>query len=133
MIKKQILVAERVRRVPRQFSWVDTRLLSEQYFPRCSSTAWALYLFLIVAGDANGLSYYSDRAITEQLGVSESVLTAARAALMSAGLVAYRAPLYQVLSLATQLPAASSLPRGGAAQTPAQILHAILQRGGQNA
>jgi len=99
MGRKRILCRERVRRVPRQFSWVDHRLVRDGHISRCGAEALALYLFLITVSDAEGLSYYSDAAAGRLLNMEETVLASARRELCKAGLIAYRHPLYQVLSL----------------------------------
>lgn len=96
---KRLLRPERLRRVPAQFSWVDQRLVRERYIERCDAPALALYLFLITVSDAQGLSYYGDAALCRNLAMDASRLHEARSALIDAGLVAYEAPLYQVLSL----------------------------------
>jgi hypothetical protein len=96
---KTLLVPARRRRVPRQFSWVDQRLVRERHIGRCTAEALALYLFLVTVADAEGLSFYGDGAIAERLGWCEAQVRAARAGLVRAGLVAFQAPLYQVLSL----------------------------------
>ncbi len=62
-MKKRVLNPERLRKVPAQFSWIDHRLVQENYFVRCEHRAWALYLFLASVGDAEGLSYYSDASL----------------------------------------------------------------------
>jgi hypothetical protein len=59
----------------------------------------ALYLFLVTVGDAEGLSYYGDSSIAGWLSVDPSVVPPARRELLSAGLIAYARPLYQVLAL----------------------------------
>jgi hypothetical protein len=59
----------------------------------------ALYLFLVTVADADGLSWYSDEAVCRQLSCSTMHLERARTELQDAGLIAYRAPLYQVLDL----------------------------------
>jgi hypothetical protein len=58
-----------------------------------------LYLFLVTVCDGEGLSYYSDRAITGLLPLDGSALARARQQLLAAGLIAYQKPLYQVLAL----------------------------------
>ena len=73
---KQLLRPERLRQVPQQFSWVDQALVQQHFIDRCESRSAALYLFLVTVSDAQGLSYYG-----------------------AATLIAYRAPLYQVLAL----------------------------------
>jgi len=98
-MQKRLLVPSRVRRVPRQFSWVDQRLVRDHHIERCDSTALALYLFLVTVADAQGLSYYADASIERLLSLRPDALAAAREALIRAGLLAYEAPLYQVLAL----------------------------------
>jgi hypothetical protein len=99
MATKHILCPERVRCVPRQFSWVDHRLVRGGHISRCSHEALALYLFLVTVGDAEGLSYYSDATTGRMLNMEAAVLVSARRDLRRAGLIAYCRPLYQVLSL----------------------------------
>lgn len=99
MITKKILCAERVRRVPSQFSWVDHRLVRDRHIQRASAKAWALYLVLVTVSDADGLSYYSDAKLAGLLLLSLDDLRLVRAQLVAAGVLAYAAPFYQVLSL----------------------------------
>jgi hypothetical protein len=99
MVVKRVLCQERLRRVPPQFSWIDQSLVRDKHICGLSTNSLALYLFLVTVGDAEGLSYYSDAAIERYLGVHPVVVAQGRAELVSAGLVAYSTPLYQVLSL----------------------------------
>lgn len=97
--RKHVLSPQRLRRVPRQFSWIDQRLVRDGHIGRCGSDALALYLFLVTVADAEGLSYYSDATAGRLLGMESSTLCRARRELAQAGLIAYQSPLYQVLSL----------------------------------
>lgn len=99
MLRKRVLDLERLRRVPRQFSWIDQRLVREHYLQRCDAHALALYLFLITVGDHQGLSYYADATLCRSLSMDDARLHQARRCLIQAQLIAYEAPLYQVLSL----------------------------------
>ncbi len=99
MRRKHVLRPERLRQVPPQFSWIDQRLVREGYIARCDVHALALYLFVVTVGDAQGLSYYGDASLCRSLSISAVRLHQARADLIRAGLIAYEAPLYQVLSL----------------------------------
>ena len=99
MIQKHLIYPEKVRRVPKQFSWLDHRLVRDHYIERCSHPALALYLFLVTVGDQQGLSYYSDRALCARLSMDSVVLMQARKELVRAKLIAYRKPFCQVLSL----------------------------------
>jgi hypothetical protein len=98
-MKKRVLNPERRRKVPAQFSWIDHRLVQDNYFVRCQHSAWALYLFLTSVGDVEGLSYYSDASLMRRLNMDQVQLSASRQQLIQAGLIAYEKPLYQVLSL----------------------------------
>jgi hypothetical protein len=105
-MQKHLLVPSRVRRVPRQFSWVDQRLVRDNHIARCSVEALALYLLLITVADARGLSYYADASIGRLLSLRPEQLAAARETLIRAGLLAYEPPLYQVLELEPPRPSA---------------------------
>ena len=59
--QKRVLCPQRLRKVPRAFSWIDHRLVRDGHISRCSHEALALYLFLVTVADAEGLSYYSVR------------------------------------------------------------------------
>ena len=106
-MKKRVLCPERLRKVPPQFSWIDHRLVRENYFTRCEHSAWALYLFLVSVADVDGLSYYSDASLMRQLKMDQVQLSAARQQLLQVGLIAYEKPLYQVLNLDPLPPARS--------------------------
>jgi hypothetical protein len=99
MTQKRLLNPQRRRRVPRQFSWVDQRLVRDSYITRCSTQDLALYLLLVTVADAQGLSYYSDNTITQWLSLDDHALNQARQQLLQIGLIAFERPLYQVLAL----------------------------------
>ena len=98
-MEKHLLDPERLRKIPPQFSWIDQRLVREHYIERLSHAADALYLFLLTVADARGLSFYSERSIGRHLAMAADRLDTARKELVRADLIAYRKPLYQVLSL----------------------------------
>ena len=95
MINKHLLRPQRLRHIPPSFSWVDHRLVRHEYLARAGHAAWTLYLFLVTVADAQGLSFYSDAAIGRRLTMDQVSLSAARAQLIQADLIAYRKPLYQ--------------------------------------
>jgi hypothetical protein len=111
MTQKKLLRPDRQRQVPPHFSWIDHRLIRERRLDGCAHSAWALYLFLLSVGDAQGLSYYSDASLCRALKIDPLTLSKARQQLVEADLVAYRKPLYQVLGLA-DAPALVSAPAG---------------------
>lgn len=116
--------------MPRQFSWIDHRLVREGHIKGHSPGALALYLFLCTVADRQGLSYYSAARIGELLGFAAADLRQARAELEAAGLVAYRRPFYQVLSLEPEVFALPPSPlenRGGQPGSVAEILRSMME------
>ena len=101
----------KLRTVPRQFSWVDQRLVRERYIDQLPHPACALYLFLVTVADAQGLSFYADRSLCQRLSMTGHELHQARQALIQLGLVAYRRPLYQVLALGEEDRASTAGPK----------------------
>jgi hypothetical protein len=129
-VRKRLLCPGQARRVPPQFSWVDHRLIRENRLEGCAPEAWALYLFLVAVADAEGLSYYAEHTLQQRLELSEDRIRTARSQLLRAGLIAYEAPLYQVLGLEptrTQ-PLAKARPSScdGAAVSIAEVLGALM-------
>jgi hypothetical protein len=99
MIKKKLLVADRVRRPPGEgFSWIDRRFLRD-YAERLTGDAIVLYFFLTAVSDKHGLSFYSDSSIAARMRMREEAVVAAREQLVLHDLVAHEPPLTQVLSL----------------------------------
>ena len=74
-MNKRLLCPQRLRHVPRQFSWIDHRLLRDGHIARCGGPrALALYLLLVAASDAQGLSYYSDKTTARLLSLGQEEL-----------------------------------------------------------
>ena len=99
MIQKQVLSPDRVRRLPqRDWSWIDRRF-QRRFAAKLSGDAVFLYYILVAVSDKNGLSYYSDNSLALIVRTSLPALFKARQELIELDLVAYQAPLVQVLSL----------------------------------
>ncbi len=99
-VKKRILRADRLRRLPQNgWSWIDRRFVREKA-PDLDRDSILLYFFLASAADQHGLSFWSDAAIAGRLRLSDTSLDRARAELERHDLIAYQKPLYQVLSIA---------------------------------
>jgi hypothetical protein len=103
MVEKHLICPQRIRKIPKTFSWLDHRLVSDHHIDRLSHQAAALYLFLVTVADAQGLSYYSEKSILQRLTMNANSLTQARHDLVRIGLIAYQTPLYQVLDLDTPI------------------------------
>lgn len=128
MMQKKILRPERLRQVPAQFSWIDQRLVRENFLRHGEPAAWALYLVLVIVADAQGLSYYSEATLSRLLKLDPVQLAQARQQLVSADLLAYQKPLYQVLAL-PPAPAAPSSQRAGQSLSAGDILRRALTGG----
>lgn len=132
MQPKRVLIPERLRKVPRQygFGWIDRRFLHEGYVRRCDPPALALYLLLTVVADAQGLSFYADATLARLLSLPVGAVACARATLLRAGLIAYQAPITQVLSLDPPSP-----PRTPGVKSVDTVLNALQRqwRGGRRA
>ena len=96
---KEPIDRERVRRINGGFGWVDHRLVQDRYVDECSHLGLALYLFLVTVSNADGVSYWGERAVSERLKVGMVELRAARLELEAADLLAYEKPVWQVLQL----------------------------------
>jgi hypothetical protein len=128
MMPKRVLRPERLRQAPAQFSWIDQRLVRENFLRHGQPAAWALYLVLVSVADAQGLSYYSDATLSRLLKLEPLQLARARQQLVAGDLLAFERPLYQVLGLP---PAAAPAPalRCGQALSVGDILKRVVQGG----
>jgi hypothetical protein len=127
MHKRPISLAK-LRRVPRQFSWVDQRLVRDHSIDQLSPQACALSLFLVTVADAQGLSYYADPSLCQRLSMTGPALYQARQALITQDLVAYQRPLSQVLALDAAPSGATPSASTGAADDEPVDLKAVFAR-----
>jgi len=128
MMQKRVLRLDRLRQVPAQFSWIDQRLVRENFLQRAEPNAWALYLVLVTVADAQGLSYYSDATLGRLLKLEPLQLAQARQQLVAGDLLAYQKPLYQVLALPRTFAPAPPL-RAGQAMSVGDILRRVVEGG----
>jgi len=104
MIKKKILMPERVRRIDGGFSFIPHRFLLEGFLSSLNQEELLLYLFLIMASDRNGLSFYSYDIICTLLRFNLDEYIASRDSLMEKDLIVFDGTLFQVLSLPRKQP-----------------------------
>ena len=90
---------ERIRVIRDGFGWVDHRFVRGRFIDGCSPHALSLYLFLVTVADADGVSFWSDKAVCERLPLSMAELMVCRQELVYTGLIAYEKPVTQVLQL----------------------------------
>ena len=99
MIVKTPVLKQRIRKIPKSFSWVDHRLVRDRHIETLNHCEAALYLFLVCVADDKGLSFYGDPALMAKLGLDQNTLNETRKGLVKKSLVAWQKPIYQVLSL----------------------------------
>jgi hypothetical protein len=51
-MQKTILNHDRIRKIPKQFSWIDGRFVRDGHLQKCSHGGAALYLFLVTVADS---------------------------------------------------------------------------------
>ena len=104
MIKKKVLSPERIRRIDGGFSFIPHRFVLEGFVSSLNQVELLLYLFLIMASDRNGVSFYSYDRICTLLELNLDQYIASRNSLIEKDLIAFDGTLFQVLSLPHKLP-----------------------------
>lgn len=99
MIKKRVLEPTRVRHVNGSFSFIPHRFLSDGFWASLNQHELVLYLFLVLASDKRGLSYYSSKRICSLLGISHDEYITTRDRLIARDLIAFNGTIFQVLEL----------------------------------
>jgi hypothetical protein len=88
MIKKQPLVPERVRKIEGSFAFIEHRFLRCGFWENLTHHELLLYLFLIMAVDRQGLSYYRDDKICRMTKIPVEEYIPARDSLIKKKLIA---------------------------------------------
>ena len=99
MIRKKVLIQERIRYTGKSFCFIPHRFLTDGFLQLLTRHELALYMFLVLASDKNGLSYYGDKSICSLLSLKEQDYLFARSCLIHKDLIVYDGTLFQVLSL----------------------------------
>jgi len=102
----------RVRKIEGSFAWLDHRLVRHGFLPVMTHQDQSLYLFLVLAADRNGVSFYRKEKICETLGLDFQQFEVAKDRLITLGLIAFGSysalspnGFYQVLPVDAQPPA----------------------------
>jgi len=128
MIQKKIINPQRVRCIDGGFSFIPHRFLTQGFLASLGQKQLLLYLFLILAADRYGLSFYSYDRICSLLHINVDEYVAARDSLINKDLIAFDGSLFQVLQLPSKPFPTTRLPqRGSAKQTPLPIAQLIQQ------
>ena len=127
MIIKKVLVADRIRHIDGGFSFIPHRFLMDGFLQALSQPELLLYIFLILAADRYGISYYSDDRICSLLHLSVEQYITAREDLIKKDLIAFNGTLFQVLELPQKPLPASVVSRRSKNENPAPIAGLIQQ------
>jgi len=122
---RMLLLPHRLRTIEKPFGWLPCRLLTGGIIAIMSPTERQLYLFLSLAADRHGLSFYSEHRICSALRFDPQDLALARDALIARDLLAYDGETYQLLSLPTK----PSRPNPNPTLAPASPRQAIQTQG----
>jgi hypothetical protein len=99
MIKKKILNPDRIRRINGGFSFIPHRFLCDGFLATLQQKEILLYLFLVLASDRHGLSFYSYDSICTLLQMELDQYINARNGLIEKDLIAFDGTVFQVLEL----------------------------------
>ena len=100
-----------IRRIQQSFAWIDHRLIRGSYLQVMTHEDLALYVFLILAADCNGVSFYRKEKICDIVSLSFNEFEIARDRLMDMKLIAFEPysvitpnGFYQVLPIQSPAP-----------------------------
>jgi hypothetical protein len=94
------IVPERVRRIAGQgFGFLPHRFLRDGFFATLERDELALYVFLVLVANRDGVSFYGYDAICSALGCTVDQYLAARNGLITKDLIAFDGKRFQVLEL----------------------------------
>ena len=99
MKRPTALVPERTRKITGGFSFIQHRFLLDGFLESLTMAELSLYVFLVIAGDRNGVSWYGYDRICSTLRMDLELYLEARNGLIDKDLVAFDGRRFQVLSL----------------------------------
>ena len=104
MIEKRILNADRIRHIKGGFSFIPHSFLTDGFLAGLTQKEILLYMFLVLASDRFGVSFYSYDKICHLLKLFPDQYTKARNGLIKKDLIAFDGTFFQVLSLPSTPP-----------------------------
>lgn len=85
----------------KSYSMIDHKFFHDGYFQRLGHPSLVLYLFLVVVGNKEGKSFYSESIIMKILKLKLEDLKNARMQLVKEKLIRYEAPYWWVQNIGT--------------------------------
>jgi len=128
MIQKKIINPERVRCIDGGFSFIPHRFLTQGFLASLGQKELLLYLFLILAADRYGLSFYSYDRICSLLHINVDEYVAARDSLINKDLIAFDGSLFQVLQLPPKPLLTTRLPQRGSGKQNLLPIAQVIQQ-----
>jgi len=98
-VTKIPVLPDRVRRINGSFSFIPHKFVTAGFFTSLSQHELLIYFLLVIVGDRQGLSYYSQDKLCTMLRMSLDDFIAARNGLIQKSLIAFDGFMFQVLSL----------------------------------
>jgi hypothetical protein len=98
-VYKKPLITDRVRKIDGSFSFIPHRFITHHFFTSLSQHELLIYFTLVLVGDRQGLSYYSQDRLCVMLRLSLDEFISARNELIEKSLIAFDGFMFQVLSL----------------------------------
>ena len=99
MITKKVLNPDRIRCIDGGFSFIPHRFLTDGFLKSLNPSELLLYIFLVLAADRYGISFYSYDRIGSLLHLTVEQYIEARNGLIEKDLIAFDGTLFQVLEL----------------------------------
>lgn len=100
MISRKPIEPNRVRRIgDESFAFIPHRFLRDGFLSSLAPDQRSLYIFLVLAADRNGISYYGYDRICSVLELTVEEYIDARNGLIDQDLIAFDSRRFQVLSL----------------------------------
>jgi hypothetical protein len=100
--QKQIIVPNRVRKIDGSFSFIPHRFINDGFFISLSHHELMVYFLLVLVGDRDGLSFYSQDRLCSLLKMPIDDFMHARNGLIKKSLIAFNGFMFQVLALPDQ-------------------------------
>jgi hypothetical protein len=110
MIKKKPLAGHRIRYINGSFAWLSHRFISQGFWASLTHHELIVYMFLVIVGDRQGISYYSFDKICSLAAITPDEYIIARDALIDKDLISFDGHLFQVLSLPKRVMSAPKPP-----------------------
>ena len=98
-ITKQPILPDRVRKIDGGFSFIPHAFVTQRFFTSLNQHELLLYFLLVLVGDRQGLSYFSQDRLCTMLRMSLDDFITARNSLIEKSLIAFDGFMFQVLSL----------------------------------